>query len=56
MKSPFGFLGTQNAILTNSETLKFDYYEFLHFLKAAVFANLNSPKLISRKISMIQKS
>ena len=61
-----------STILTHLEALNCDFYEFLHFLKAkinqksklriskivkkAYFALLESSKLISRKISVIQKS
>ena len=60
----------KSAILTHLEALNFDFCEFLHFLKAeiyqnnrppktaktAIFALLESPKLISRKIRVIGKS
>ena len=36
---------TKSAISTHSEALKFDYYEFLHFLKAEIYLNnqIHSP-------------
>ena len=42
----------KSAILTHLQALKFDFREFLHFLKAkmADLERLGSPKLISRKI------
>ena len=62
----------KSTILTHLEALNFDFYEFLHFLKdeiyqttkftapeiakTAGFTLLESPKLISRKISVIENS
>ena len=62
----------KSAILSHSEALNFDFYEILHFLKAeidqiyniiaaemakpAVFALREFTTLISRKISVINKS
>ena len=59
----------KSAILTHLEALNFNLYEFLHFLKTeiyllntiqssqnGIFCTFNSSKLISRKISVIEKS
>ena len=59
----------KSAILTHLEALNFDFYEFLHFLKAELYPNkkfsapeiakmafielLHSSKLISRKTRVI---
>ena len=66
------FRGPTTSILRYLEVLEFDFYEFLYFLKAencqnktfraskiaktAVFELLDWPKLISRKISLTEKS
>ena len=63
---------SKTAILGILEALNFDFYKFLHFLKAeiikltkfrapkmakmAFLEFLNSPNLISRKISVTEKS
>ena len=62
----------KSAIFINLEALNFDFHAFLHFLKYEIdqkfkiqslknckngnFEHLECPKLISRKILMIQKS
>ena len=72
MKSILGKLEVQkSAILPHYEALNFEFYEFLHFLKAEIhqiiriqsykngkrdsFELQYYPKLISRKISMTGK-
>ena len=43
--------GAKSAILTHLKALNFDFYVFLHFLKAEIDQIKKSvPKLISRKI------
>ena len=66
------YVKSTSAIFTHWEALNFDFYDFLHFLKAeiyhmnksralkmakmAVLQILNSPKLVSRKTWVTEKS